>query len=68
MTKGKMLPGYSEAILLDPRDASPYSHRGLVFGRLGDCDKVISGFDAAVGLNPRHAAAFSNRGFAHRRS
>ncbi|HUU55387.1 MAG TPA: tetratricopeptide repeat protein [Armatimonadota bacterium] len=59
------IDSYTNAISLNPRDASVHVSRGFMYHRKGDYDRAIADFDAAVGINPRLAQAYHNRAVSH---
>jgi len=60
----RAISDYSEAIRLNPQDASSFYNRGNSWRAKGDGDKAIADYTDAVRLNPRHASAYNNRGLA----
>ena len=55
---------FTEAIRLNPKDATMYVARGLAHFKKGDPDKAITGCPEAIRLNPEFAEAYAVRGFA----
>ena len=58
------LAALTEAIELDPRNASTRVDRGNVWYVKRDCAQAIRDFCAAIRLDPNYASAYSNRAFA----
>jgi tetratricopeptide (TPR) repeat protein len=56
---------FSEAIRLDPRNATTFYARGNVYSRLQDSDRAITDFTEAVRLDRNYAKAWSARGLAY---
>ena len=52
----------SEAISLEPGEASYFMNRGTVWDKLNDKEKALSDYSKAIELNPRLAMAYCNRG------
>lgn len=68
MVKGlfdEALGDLDEAIRINPKSASAYNHRGLVYRKKGDTARAIEEYTLAVSLNPVYALAYSNRGHAY---
>jgi tetratricopeptide (TPR) repeat protein len=55
---------FTQALRLDPQNASAYYNRGLAWKALKDYAKAIADLDEAIRLNPRDAEAWNNRGLA----
>jgi tetratricopeptide (TPR) repeat protein len=55
----------SEAMRLDPTDATPVVNRGLAYSRKGDSNRAIADYTEAIRLNPNYGIAFHNRGAAY---
>jgi tetratricopeptide (TPR) repeat protein len=55
---------FSEAIRLDPGNASGFNHRGFAYFRKGDSQQAIADFNEAIRLNPQNAWALCYRGIA----
>jgi tetratricopeptide (TPR) repeat protein len=53
---------YTEAIRLDPRDASIYLKRGWLYQQQKVVDKALADFSQAIRLDPRDAITFYRRG------
>jgi tetratricopeptide (TPR) repeat protein len=53
---------YTEAIGLDPDNASAYVRRAVAFYRKGDKDRAIADNTEAIRLDPKSAVAYRNRG------
>jgi tetratricopeptide (TPR) repeat protein len=58
---------YSEALRINPNNASAYCNRGIVYGNKGDYDQAIADFNQAIRLDPNYAVAYGNRGVAYMR-
>lgn len=56
----------SEAIRLQPRNASAYRERGIVYRNKGDLDRSIADLTEAIRINPRFAVAYNSRGLTYR--
>jgi len=56
----------TEAIRLNPSDATAFNNRGADYRHKQDYDRAIQDFDQAIRLNPSYAGAFYNRGRAYR--
>jgi len=52
---------YTEAILLDPKNAKAFNNRGNAWMFKGDNDRAIADFTEAIRLDPKNAEAFNNR-------
>jgi len=61
----KALHDYSQAISLDPSEATAYSNRGSTYGHLGRYEEALHDLDLAVSLDPNSPEAFSNRGITY---
>jgi len=48
---------YDQAILLDPRNATVYSNRNLVFHNLGKYQRAVDEYDETIRSNPEYALA-----------
>ncbi len=55
---------YTEAIRLDPEDATAYNNRGIARSDKGDLDGALTDYDEAIRLDPKDALAYNNRGIA----
>jgi tetratricopeptide (TPR) repeat protein len=55
---------FTDAIRLDPKNATAYDNRGQAFSLKGDYDRAIADFDQAVNIDPGHSSAFNRRGIA----
>jgi tetratricopeptide (TPR) repeat protein len=58
---------YSEAILLDPKDAIAFNNRGLAYRDKREFDRAIADCNEAIRLDPTYAKAVFGRGTAYRR-
>ncbi len=52
----------SEAIRLNPKDATAYNNRGYEWSNRGEHDRAIADFNEAIRLNPKHADGYITRG------
>jgi hypothetical protein len=57
---------FTEAVRLDPNDASAYCHCGFAYSRKGDYDRAIKDITEAIRLDPNNASAYFFRGDAYR--
>jgi tetratricopeptide (TPR) repeat protein len=57
----------SQAILLNPADASTFRRRGTLHARQGALDAAIVDFNMAIQVNPNDAQSYYFRGLAHER-
>src|SRR5205807_2238068 len=55
----------TEAIRLDPKDASLYHSRAQAAAFKGDLDRAIADFTEAIRLDPKYTSAHYNRGLAY---
>ena len=62
MTTQEALQHYTERIRKEPTTAAPWSHRGSVWGAIGNLDAAIKDYTEALRLNPTDALTWSNRG------
>jgi tetratricopeptide (TPR) repeat protein len=60
----RAIADYSEAIRLDPRNATAYYNRGKVWRAKGDYDRAIADAGEAIKLTPNDADAWNNRCYA----
>jgi len=56
---------FRACIVLEPRRAECYYHRGLAFASLKETRSALRDYDRALELEPRLAPAFLNRGLLH---
>ena len=56
---------YTQAVKLDPRDATTYCHRGIVNTRRNDLLGAIGDFSKAIELRSDYAQAYYNRGLVY---
>ncbi|QIZ72449.1 tetratricopeptide repeat protein [Oxynema aestuarii] len=56
---------YTEALELDPQQATAYNNRGLAHFHLGELDGAIADYSASLELNPNESVVYFNRGFAY---
>ena len=61
----RAMEAYSSAINLNPRNASAYNNRGIVYADKGDLDNAIEHYNTAIKLKPDYAEAYYNRGNAY---
>jgi len=52
---------YTQAIRLDPNDASAYRSRGMAYSDKGDHDRAIADINQAIRLDPNATAAYNAR-------
>ena len=57
----------TEAIRLDPENASYYNGRGIVHGESKKYDQALADFAEAIRIAPEDPVAYHNRGYAVRR-
>ena len=55
---------YTQAIKLDPQDATAYNNRGLAYYNLGDNKGAIADYTQAIAIDENYAHAYYNRGLA----
>ena len=60
----KAIADFSEAIRLDPKDATAYYNRGIAWAGKNEYDKAIADYSEAIRLDPKDASAYINRGAA----
>jgi tetratricopeptide (TPR) repeat protein len=60
----RAISDYTEALRLNPQDASSFYNRGNSWRQKGDGEKAIADYTDALRVNPRHASAYNNRGLA----
>jgi tetratricopeptide (TPR) repeat protein len=56
---------FTEALRLDPKNATAYSNRAYVYSGKGDTDRAIADLTEAIRLDPKFVKAYSNRGVAY---
>ena len=56
---------YSEAICLNPEDASAFNNRGTAYKDSGSYEQAIEDYEEAIRLEPNNASAYYNRGVAY---
>jgi tetratricopeptide (TPR) repeat protein len=64
-TMANEIVDYTEAIRLDPNDATAYYRRGMAYKEKGDYDRAIADFTEAIRLNPNGYRAYVDRGMAY---
>ena len=52
----------------NPRDASAYNTRGVVYAKLGQYSNAIQDFSHTIALNPNFSGAYTNRALAYRQT
>lgn len=63
--KDRAITDYTEAIRLDPKDATFYINRGAAYESKRQYDRAIADYNKAILLDPQNALAFNNRGSAY---
>jgi tetratricopeptide (TPR) repeat protein len=63
----KAIEDCSQAIRLNPNDATAFSNRAVAYQRKGQYDRAIEDWDQPIRLNPNSADALNNRGVAYQR-
>jgi len=61
----KAIADCSQAIQLDPDDATAYHNRGLAHRKKGNTDQAIADHTEAIRLDPSYTGAYTGRGLAH---
>lgn len=56
---------YSDAILLNPRNAIYYSNRAAAYSHIGEHQKAITDCNTAIKLDPKYSKAYSRLGLAY---
>jgi tetratricopeptide (TPR) repeat protein len=59
----RAIADFSQAIRLDPNNATIYNERGNAYDSKGDFDRAITDYTQAIRLSPNYAIAYSNRGY-----
>jgi len=59
------ITNYTEAIRLNPNDATTYNIRGNAYYKQEDLEGAITDYTEAIRLNPNNATAYNKRGNAH---
>jgi tetratricopeptide (TPR) repeat protein len=59
------ITAFTEAILLNPKDAVAYGNRGIAYRHKAKYDEAIADYTEAIRLNPKDAKAYNNRGLAY---
>ena len=62
----KAIADFTEAIRLDPKNATAYSLRGLSYADKGEYDKAIADFTEAIRLNQTQPVFYVSRARAYR--
>jgi tetratricopeptide (TPR) repeat protein len=65
--RDRMIVELGHEIALNPKDATAYRKRGLLFGQNSHYDHAIADFDRVLALNPSDAGAYFLRGLAWHR-
>jgi tetratricopeptide (TPR) repeat protein len=65
VTLDKAIEFYTQEIEDDPRNASAYDWRGMVWGERKEFDKAIADYDRSIAINPGRAFPWNNRGTCH---
>jgi len=58
---------YTDALEVNPRNASALNYRAFAYYRLGMYEEAIADYNQAVDLNPENAMAYYNRGMSYLR-
>jgi tetratricopeptide (TPR) repeat protein len=61
----KAIDAYSEAIKLDPKKASSYGHRGMLYHDKGEKQKALADFSKVIELDPASKSAYVRRGMVY---
>lgn len=61
----KALTDFNQAILIDPKYAEAYHHRGLIHLELKDNSKALKDFNQVITLDPDWAEAYYYRALAY---
>jgi tetratricopeptide (TPR) repeat protein len=56
---------YTEALRLNPTDATAYYIRGVIYADKGEYDRAIADYTEAIRLNPDYADPYNDRGIAY---
>jgi tetratricopeptide (TPR) repeat protein len=63
----KSIIDFSEALLIDPKNAFSFNFRGEAWREKGNFDRALADFEEALGIDPGFTAAFYNRGLTYER-
>ncbi|MGE0341089.1 MAG: tetratricopeptide repeat protein [Xanthobacteraceae bacterium] len=63
----KSIIDFSEALLIDPKNAFSFNFRGEAWREKGNFDRALADFEDALGVDPGFTAAFYNRGLTYER-
>jgi lipoprotein NlpI len=58
----RAIADFTEAIRLDPKDASAHNDRGSAYMAKGDFDRAIADYSEAIRLDPKEVLAYKKRG------
>lgn len=64
-SRDRAIADYSEAIRLDPKYASAYRERGIVYERVNRDREALADLNTAIRLDPQNATAFYTRAKVH---
>jgi tetratricopeptide (TPR) repeat protein len=59
------ISAYTQAIDLDPKDATALCCRGVAYYRLGDIQKAMFDYNQSIAIDPNLAISYYRRGFLH---
>ncbi|GHV49664.1 hypothetical protein AGMMS49579_02340 [Spirochaetia bacterium] len=59
----RAIADYTQAIKLDPKDATAYNNRGYAYYNKNDYDRAFADYTQAIKLDPKDATAYNNRGY-----
>jgi tetratricopeptide (TPR) repeat protein len=63
----KSIIDFSEALLIDPKNAYSFNFRGEAWREKGNFDRALADFEDALGVDPAFTAALYNRGLTFER-
>lgn len=63
----KSIIDFSEALLIDPKNAFSFNFRGEAWREKGNFDRALADFDEALSVDPAFTAALYNRGVTYER-
>lgn len=63
----KSIIDFSEALLINPKNAFSFNFRGEAWREKGNFDRALADFEDALGVDPDFTAAFYNRGVTYER-